>query len=108
MIGEMNCLVDVQSVAVSQDAGTGDIIITPSVAWQRWAKVEQDSGNLLISQGMTNFNESFRLQMWYDTQRPTKANYIITYNNKTLKVYNVRLDNEGKRMVETVTCYTSN
>lgn len=103
----MNCLIEVQSVSVSQNTD-GDIEATPSTAWNKWAKVEQDSGNLLISQGMSSFNESFRVQMWYEPTRPTLANYILTYNNKTMKVYNVRLDNEGNRMVENITAYTSN
>jgi hypothetical protein len=107
MIGEMNCLIGVQSVSVTQDAN-GDLVVTPSAAWQKWATISQDSGNLLISQGMMNFNESYRVEMWYEPTRPTKANYILTYNGKTMKVYNVRLDNEGKRMTETITAYTSN
>lgn len=107
MIGEMNCLVQVQSISVVQDAD-GNIVATPSTVWNKWAKVSQDSGNLLISQGMSNFTESYRLEMWYERTRPTKANYLITYNNKTMKVYNVRLDNEGNRMKETITAFTSN
>jgi hypothetical protein len=107
MIGEMNCLIEVQSVSVSQDVN-GDLVVTPSTAWQKWGNITQDSGNLLISQGMTNFNESYRVEMWYEATRPTKANYILSYNGKTMKVYNVRLDNEGKRMMERVTAYTSN
>lgn len=107
MIGQMNCLVQVQSITVTQDAN-GDIVATPSTAWSKWAEVQQDSGNLLISQGMSSFNESFRVKMWYEATRPTLANYIITYNGKTMKVYNVRLDNEGKRTVENITAYTSN
>ncbi len=107
MIGEMNCLVQVQSVLVTQD-GDGNIIAVPSGAWVKWAKVQQDSGSLLISQGMSNFMESFRLEMWYERNRPIQANYLITYNGKTMKVYNVRLDNEGNRMKETITAYTSN
>ena len=107
MIGEMNCLVQVQSVSVTQDSD-GNIIATPSTMWNKWAKIIQDSGNLFISQGMSNFSESFRLEMWYEKTRPVYANYLITYNGKTMKVYNVRLDNEGNRMKETVTAYTSN
>lgn len=107
MIGEMNCLVQVQSVAVTQNE-SGDIEATPSTAWSKWGKVELDSGNLLISQGMSSFNESYRVQMWYEPTRPTRANYLLTYNGKTMKVYNVRLDNEGNRMVENITAYTSN
>lgn len=107
MIGEMNCLVQVQSVNVTQDAD-GNIIATPSSVWNKWAKVEQDSGNLLISQGMGNFSESYRLEMWYEKLRPTRANYLITYQGKTMKVYNVRVDNEGNRAKETVTAFTSN
>ena len=107
MIGQMNCLVQVQSVTVTQDSN-GDIVATPAAAWSKWGNVTQDSGNLLISQGMSSFNESFRVQMWYEPSRPTLANYILTYNGKTMKVYNVRLDNEGNRMTETITAYTSN
>lgn len=107
MIGQMNCLVDVQSVAVSQD-GNGDLVVTPSVSWQKWANISQDSGTLLIGMGLTNFNESYKVQMWYEPSRPTKANYIITYEGKSLKVYNVKLDNEGKRTIETITAYTGN
>lgn len=103
----MNCLVQVQSVAVSQN-DDGDIVATPSTVWSKWADVQQDSGSLLISQGMSNFTESYRLQMWYEPTRPTQANYLITYNGKTMKVYNVRLDNEGNRTVENITAYTSN
>jgi len=107
MIGQMNCLVQVQSVAVTQDEN-GDIVATPAAAWSKWAEITQDSGNLLISQGMGSFNESFRVQMWYEPSRPTQPNYILTYNGKTMKVYNVRLNNEGNRMTETITAYTSN
>lgn len=107
MIGQMNCLVQVQSVAVTQDAD-GDIVTTPSAAWSKWARIEQDSGNLLISHGMINFIESFRVQMWYEPSRPTQANYVLTYNGKEMKVYNVRLDNEGNRMIENITAFTSN
>lgn len=107
MIGQMNCLIEVQSVTVAQNVD-GDIVTTPSYSWQKWADVSQDSGNLLISQGMMNFSESYRVKMWYEPTRPTKANYVLTYNGKSLKVYNVRLDNEGNRMIETITCYTSN
>ena len=107
MIGSMNCLVQVQSVTVTQD-NNGDIVATPSSTWNKWAEVSQDSGNLLISQGMSSFNESFRVQMWYEPSRPTQPNYILTYNGKTMKVYNVRLNNEGNRMTETITAYTSN
>lgn len=107
MIGEMNCLVQVQSISVTQDAD-GNIIATPSSVWNKWGNITQDSGNLLISQGMSNFSESYRVQMWYEKTRPVKANYLLIYNGKTMKVYNVRLDNEGQRMIETLTCYTSN
>ncbi len=107
MIGEMNCLVQVQSISVTQDTD-GNIVATPSSVWNKWAKVRQDSGNLLISQGMSNFSESFSLEMWYEKTKPTKANYLITYNGKTMKVYNVRPDNEGTRVKEIITAYTSN
>ena len=107
MIGAMNCLVQVQSVSVTQDSD-GNIVATPSSVWNKWAKVEQDSGNLLISQGMSNFSESYRIQMWYERNKPTLANYLLTYNGKTMKVYNVRVDNEGNRMIETITAFTSN
>jgi hypothetical protein len=107
MIGEMNCLIQVQSVDVSQDSN-GDIVVTPSAAWSKWANIQQNSGSLLLSMGMTNFNESYTVKMWYEATRPTKANYILTYNGKVMKVYNVVPDNEGKRMMETIIAYTSN
>lgn len=107
MIGQMNCLVEVQSVTVVQNAD-GDIVATPSYSWQKWAKVEQNSGNLGINNGMGSFNESYRIQMWYEPTRETKANYIITYNNKTMKVVSVNVDNEGNRMIETIIADTSN
>lgn len=107
MIGEMNCLVQVQSVSVTQDS-EGNIVATPSSAWNKWMRVRQTSGSLLISQGMSNFSESFELEGWYERTRPTKANYLITYNGKTMKVYNVIPDNEGNRMKEVITAYTSN
>lgn len=107
MIGEMNCLIEVQSVAVTQDAN-GDIITTPSTVWKKWAKVEQNSGNLLMSQGMTNFSESYTVEMWYEPTRPTKANYVLTYNGKEMKIYNVRPDKEGNRAKEVITAFTSN
>lgn len=107
MIGQMNCLVEVQSVTVVQDAN-GDIVPTPSSAWQKWANVEQNSGNLGINNGMGSFNESYRLQMWYEPTRPTMANYIITYKTKVMKVISVNVDNEGNRMLETIIADTSN
>jgi head-tail adaptor len=107
MIGEMNCLINVQSVTVVQD-DNGDIVSTPSVAWNKWADVQQDSGNFLISNGMTDFNESYRIKTWYEPTRETKAGYLITYNNKVMKVYNVRRDNEGNRTKEIITAFTSN
>lgn len=107
MIGQMNCIIGIQSVAVTQD-GNGDLVSTPSATWEKWGDIQQDSGSLLISQGMTNFTESYRVKMWYEQTRPTHPNYVLTYNGKKMKVYNVRLDSEGKRMVEDITAYTSN
>lgn len=107
MIGEMNCLVEVQSVSVAQNAD-GDIVATPSYSWSKWAKVEQNSGNLGITNGMSNFTESYRLQMWYEPTRPTRANYLITYGDKTMKVVSVNVDNEGNRMIENIIADTSN
>lgn len=108
MIGEMNCLITIESVEIAQTAD-GDIVKRrPDKVWKKWGKIEQNSGNLLISHGMINFTESYTVEMWYEPTRPTKANYILTYNGKTMKVYNVRLDNEGNRMIETLTCFTSN
>lgn len=107
MIGQMNCLVEVQSVTVTQNSD-GDIVATPSYSWSKWANIEQNSGNLGITQGMSSFNESYRLQMWYEPTRPTRANYLITYGDKTMKVVSVNVDNEGNRMIENIIADTSN
>jgi head-tail adaptor len=107
MIGQMNCLIEVQSVSVSQNTD-GDIEATPSAAWNKWADIKQNSGNLGITQGMGSFNESFRVQMWYEPTRPTLPNYILTYNGKTMKVVSVDVDNEGNRKVENIIADTSN
>lgn len=107
MIGQMNCLVEVQSVTVTQNAD-GDIVATPSYSWSKWANIEQNSGNLGIAQGMSSFNESYRLQMWYEPTRPTRANYLITHDGKTMKVVSVNVDNEGNRMIENIIADTSN
>lgn len=103
----MNCLVEVQSVTVVQNAD-GDIVATPSYSWQKWANIEQNSGNLGIGNGMMNYSESYRIQMWYEPTRQTKANYIITYNGKEMKVVSVNVDNEGNRMIENIIADTSN
>lgn len=107
MIGQMNCLVQVQSVAVSQN-DDGDIIATPSTVWNKWANVEQNSGNLGINNGMSNFTESYRLEMWYEPSRPTQPNYIITFDGKSMKVISVNVDNQGNRKVERIIADTSN
>jgi len=107
MIGEMNCFVQVQSVSVTQDAD-GNIIATPSSVWNKWGKIRQNSSNLAITEGMSNYQESYTVEMWYEKNRPTRANYLLTYDGKTMKVLSVRLDNEGTRVLETITAYTSN
>lgn len=103
----MNCLVQVQSVTVTQDAN-GDIVATPSGAWSKWADIQQNSGNLGINNGMGSYNESYRIQMWYEPSRPTRANYVLTYNGKSMKVVSVNVDNEGNRMIENIIADTSN
>lgn len=103
----MNCLVEVQSVTVVQNVD-GDIVATPSYSWSKWADIKQNSGNLGINNGMGSFNESYRVQMWYEPTRPTLANYILTYNGKTMKVVSVDVDNEGNRMIENIIADTSN
>jgi uncharacterized LabA/DUF88 family protein len=107
MIGEMNCLVQVQSVSVTQDTD-GNIIATPSSVWNKWGKRRQNCSNLASTEGMSNYQESYTVEMWYERNRPTRANYLLTYDGKTMKVLSVRLDNEGTRVLETVTAYTSN
>lgn len=107
MIGEMNCLVTINSHTIAQDVN-GDIVVTPSNTWQKWANVTKNSNSLLFGQGAINYDESYRLQMWYEPSRPTLANYTIQYNGKTMKVDSVTVDDEGKRMLETITASTKN
>lgn len=107
MVGQMNCLITVIAYPATQNAD-GDIVLGEPTTWQKWARVKQNSGNLLISSGMTNFNEAFEIEMWYEVSRPTLPDYELDYKGKRMKIYNMRLDNEGMRAVETITAYTSN
>lgn len=107
MIGQMNCYITIKAFDVTQNVD-GDIVLGSPTSWNKWANVSQSNGNLLISNGMTNFTEAFDINMWYEPTKPTQANYEIDYDGKKMKIYSVRLDNEGSRTKEKIIAYTSN
>lgn len=107
MISDYNQRITIRSFSVTQDAN-GDIVPVEDSEYTKWAKVRQSSGNLLISNGMMNFTEAFDIEMLYEVSRPTRANYQIEYKGKLMKIYNVRIEQEGRAWTEVVTAYTSN
>lgn len=104
---ELNTRVQVQPYSVAQDEN-GDIDAVMGDAYSKWAKVEQNNGNLLITNGMTDFDESYRITMRYEDSRPTTVSSLINYKSKTLKIYNVERQVEGNAWWEVITAYTKN
>lgn len=106
-IAELNTKVQIQPYTVEQNED-GDIVTTDGTAYNKWAKVEQNNGNLLASNGMINFNEAYQITMRYEVSRPTQVTHLVNYKGKTMKIYNVQKQFEGCIWYEVVTCYTQN
>lgn len=102
-IGDLNRRVTVRrwGSTVDDAGGAGKVEIS---SWTKWAKVENRSGGMMVSENQVQFRYDFKIVMRYEVSRPTRPEYTLTYDSFNMKIHSVSIDSEGQRQFEILRC----
>lgn len=105
MIGEFNRRINLKSWGKTQDEA-GGLSATLTNSYIIWAKVEDRSGNRMISEQQQQWSYDYKVTFRYENSRPVNSSMTIDYDSKRLAINSLSYKNEGKRAYCVARCST--
>lgn len=79
---------------------SGGNVAVQTGSWNKWATVEERSGNRNDDYGQSKYPYTTRIIMRYEKERPTRSNDTIDYEGTRYEITSVRVSSEARSQWE--------
>jgi len=98
---KLNRRVQIKRYTTSQNA-IGGIVAVQTGAWNKWAEVQERSGNITRDYNQDQWSYDYTIVMRYEKERPTRSNDVIYYDNIPHRINSISIKNEGAKSWELI------
>lgn len=102
-IGKFDRRVTVSTTTNVVDAG-GGVSKSALTSWELWANIEDKSGGLSNTEGQRMWSYDTVIRVRYDSLKPIKSNYTITYETFKYVINSITVKSEGKKQFVELRC----
>lgn len=97
--------ITIKQYTSTQDVGGGSQSV-PGNTYSVWAKIENRNGANQSIEGQVQWNYDYRITIRYDKLKAIKERDQVQYDNKTLLINALQIEDEGKKSFLILRCST--
>lgn len=98
---KLNRRVTIKRYTTSQNS-IGGLQAVQTGVWNKWANVEERSGNVTRDYNQDQWAYDTTIVMRYEKERPTRSNDVIYYENTPYRINSIKIKNEGAKSWEEI------
>lgn len=98
---KLNRRVTIRRYTTSQNA-IGGLQAVQTGAWNKWAEVQERSGNITRDYNQDQWSYDTTIIMRYEKERPTRSNDVIFYESTPYRINSITIKNEGAKSWEEI------